>query len=169
MSYDASGRLASERLIDANGKVLSSSLFSYDSEGRKAEWRALDGAGSVKAVSSYAYGKDGLAGVGMKDSGGALTGEIRLEYAGGKLAKRSYFGADKVLQQYEAYAYTGALLSSRETRRADGSLLSKAAFAYGGLGELAKATDYNASGAVSAYTTYEYVVREDSSTETYFE
>ncbi len=169
MGYDSAGRLISERLIDAKGKALSSSAYSYDAEGRKVEWRALDGSGAVKAVTSYAYGPDGLVGVEMKDSGGAPTGSIKLEYSGGKLAKRSYFGADKALQRFEAYAYSGALLSSRETRRADGSLVSKTAFEYGGLGELVKATDYGASGSVSGYTIYEYVVREDSSTETYFE
>jgi hypothetical protein len=169
MGYDAAGRLASERLIDAKGKVLSSSTYSYDSEGRKVEWRALDGGGAVKAITSYLYGKAELVGVEMKDSGGASTGSIKLEYADGKLAKRSYFGSDKALQQYEAYAYSGALLASRETRRADGSIVSKTAFAYGGLGELVKATDYGASGSVSGYATYEYLVREDSSIETYYE
>jgi hypothetical protein len=169
LGYDAAGRLSSERLIDAKGKVLTSSVYSYDAAGRKVEWRALDGAGAVKAVTSYAYGKDGLGVMEMKDSGGASTGSIKLEYADGKLAKRSYFGSDKALQQFEAYAYSGALLSSRETRRADGSLVSKTGFEYGSLGELAKATDYGVSGSVSAYTTYEYLVREESSTETYYE
>jgi YD repeat-containing protein len=163
--YDAAGRLASERLIDAKGATLSSSAYSYDSSGRKVEWRALDGSGAAMALTSYAYGKDGLAGVEMRNSGGAATGSIKLEYAGGKLAKRSYFGADKALLKYEAYAYAGARLSALETRGADGSLAAKTAYEYGSLGELVKATEYLPSGSISAYTTYEYIVREDSSAE----
>jgi YD repeat-containing protein len=166
LGYDAAGRLASERLVDAKGAALSSSTYSYDASGRKIEWRALDGSGAAMALTSYAYDKNGLSGVEMRNSGGAVTGTIKLEYEGGALVKRSYFGADKALQKYETYAYAGSLLSVLETRRADGSLVSRTAYEYGSLGELVKATDYLSSGSRSAYTTYEYVVREDSSTGT---
>lgn len=167
LGYDAAGLLLMERQLDAQGKALSASAYRYDDKGRKTEWRVLDGSGAVKAVSSYSYGKDGQSGVEMQDSGGAVTGGIRLDYADGKLAKRSYFGADKALQKYEAYAYAGGRISSVETRRADGSLVAKVAYEYGKLGELVKATNYSAAGSVSGYTTYEYVVREDSATEIY--
>jgi hypothetical protein len=166
LAYDSSGRLASDRLSDATGKAMSSSAYSYDASGRKVEWRALDGSGAVKAVTSYAYGKDGLSDVKMRDSGGALTGVIKLEYEGGKLSRRSYYGADGALQKYEAYSYALSKVTAVETRRADDSLVSRTAYEYGSLGELLKSTDYLASGSVSAYTTYEYAVREDSSTET---
>jgi hypothetical protein len=162
LGYDAAGRLASERLIDAKGVVLSSSAYSYDASGRKVEWRAQDGSGATVARTSYAYGKDGLSSVEMKESGGAVTGTIKLDYAGGKLAKRSYFGADGSPQKYEIYAYSGATLTALETRRADGSLAARTAYEYGSLGELVKATEYLPSGSKGAYTTYEYFVREDS-------
>jgi antitoxin component YwqK of YwqJK toxin-antitoxin module len=169
LGYDAAGRMASDRVLDAQGKAQSGSAYSYDASGRKVEWRALDGSGATKALSAYAYGKDGLNAVEMQNSGGAPTGSIKLEYSGGNLSKRSYFGADKVLQKYEAYAYSGSRVSAVETRGADGSLVVKIAYEYGSLGELVKATEYSASGSVSGYTTYEYVVREDASTETYYE
>jgi hypothetical protein len=169
LSYDASGLLVQERSLDAKGKQQSASTYSYDAKGRKAEWRALDGSGAVKASSAYIYGADGLARIEMKDSGGAATGSMKLEYKGGKLAKRSYFGADGALQKYEVYSYDGAQPSSIEYRRSDGGLVSKTAYSYGSLGEVVKAVEYSASGAPGASTTYEYVVREDSSTETYYE
>jgi hypothetical protein len=169
LGYDAAGRLASERMVDASGKALSSSSYAYDSAGRKVEWRAQDGAGGVKAVTSYAYGADGLGAVVMKDSGGSVTGSIKLEYAGGKLARRSYFSAGGALEKYESYSYSGELLSAVEVRRADSSLASRMAYEYGPLGQALKATSYGASGSATGYTTYEYVVREDSATETYYE
>lgn len=169
LAYDGAGRLVSERSLDAKGKVQSSSSYGYDAKGRKAEWRALDATGAAKATSTYAYGPDGLVGVEMRDAGGKKTGTIALEYALGMLAKRSYFGADGALQKFEAYAYDGKLLSSVENRRADGSFASKTGYAYGPMGELVKAVEYDSSGAAGAYSTYEYLVREDSSTETYYE
>jgi hypothetical protein len=105
----------------------------------------------------------------MKDSGGKLSGTIRLEYAAGSLGKRSYFSPDGTLQKYEAYAYAGGRLSLLENRRFDGSLASKVAYEYGPSGELAKASEYDASGVLKGYSVYEYVVREDSGIETYYE
>jgi hypothetical protein len=169
LSYAAAGLLAQERLLDSKGKAQSSSSYAYDASSRKTEWRAMDASGSVKATSAYAYGAQGLLDVTMKDGAGRLTGTIKLEYAGDKLAKRSYYGADGALQKYEAYVYQGGLLSALEYRRADGSLVSKTAYSYGPSGELLKAVEQDASGKAGAYTTYEYAVREDSSTETYFE
>lgn len=169
LGYNAAGRLVSERLVDAKGALLSGSAYAYDAKGRKTEWRALDASGAAKAVTSYIYGAEGLASVEMRDSAGAATGAIELEYAEGRLAKRSYLGAGGELQKYEAYSYAGARLASLEARRADGSLVSRTAYEYGSLGELAKATEYLPSGAAGSYTTYEYVVREDSSTENYSE
>jgi hypothetical protein len=169
LGYDAAGNLVSERVLDAGGKVQSSSAYAYDADGRKTEWRALDGAGSVKAISSYSYGKKDLIGVEMKDSGGKTTGAIKLEYSDGALAKRSYFGADKALQKYEAYVYAGGRLSALEYRRADASLSSKMTYEYGPSGELVKSAELDSSGALKGYSVYEYVVREDSSIETYYE
>ena len=169
LSYDAQGRLAQERTLDAKGKVQSSSAYAYDAAGRKIEWRVLDSSGAVKATSSYTYGTEGMLGVEMKDAADKSTGKIKLEYAAGLLAKRSYLGSDGTLQKYEAYSYEGGLLASVEYRRADGSLSSKTAYSRGPLGELVKAVEYDASGASGPYSTYEYVVREDSAIETYYE
>lgn len=169
LSYDASGLLVQERSLDAKGKQQSSSTYSYDAKGRKAEWRAMDGSGAVKASSVYVYGADGLARIDMKDAGGALTGSIKLEYKGGKLAKRSYFGPDGTLQKFEAYSYDGSQSSSVEYRRSDGGLVSKTVYSYGPLGEVVKAVEYSTSGAPGLSSSYEYVVREDSSIETYYE
>jgi len=169
LGYDSAGLLASERMIDAKGAVLSSSAYAYDKSGRKTEWRALDGSGAAKAVTSYAYADGLLVSVEMRDSSGAVTGTIKSEYEGGKLAKRSYSGSGGEAQKVEAYSYAGPRPAALETRRSDGSLIAKTAYEYGGSGELAKATEYLPSGSVSSYTTYEYVVREDSTTETYFE
>jgi hypothetical protein len=169
LSYDAAGFVSSERVLDAKGKVQSSSSYAYDEKGRKAEWRVLDASGSAKATTSYSYGKDGLALIEMKDIGGKLTGSIKLEYSGGKLSKRSYFGPDGALQKYEAYAYSGFLPSSLENRRADGSLAGKTAYEYGSSGELLKASEYDASGSLRSSVAYEYLLREDSSVETYYE
>ena len=169
LSYDTSGRLAQETMLDAKGKAQSGSAYSYDAEGRKAEWRALDDSGSIKAVSDYSYGASGLGGVDMKDSSGKVTGRIKLEYANGKLSRRSYFGADGLLQKYEAFAYENGQVSSLEHHQGDGSLVSRTVYSYGSSGELVKAAEYGASGAAGQYTTYEYAVREDSRVETYYE
>jgi hypothetical protein len=170
LGYDSAGRVASERLTDAKGAVLSSSSYAYDGSGRKIEWRALDGSGATKALTTYAYGAEGLASVEMRDSAGAVTGTIKSEYKDGKLVKRSYSGSGGEPLKSEVYVYAaGAQPASLEMRRSDGSLVARTAYEYGGLGEVLKSTEYLPSGSVSAYTTYEYVVREDSSTETYFE
>jgi hypothetical protein len=169
LSYDAKGLLASERVLDSKGTVQSSSAYAFDAKGRKTEWRVLDASGSAKALTSYVYGTDGLSAIEMRDIGGKVTGTIKLEYAAGKLDKRSYFGPDGALQKYEAYVYSGELLSSLESRRADGSLEGKTAYDYGSSGELAKASEYDASGALRSSTGYEYMFREDSSIETYYE
>jgi antitoxin component YwqK of YwqJK toxin-antitoxin module len=169
LAYDTSGLPAQETIFDAKGKPQSSSAYSYDASGRKAEWKALDASGSVKAVSDYAYGSSGLVGVEMKDSGGKPAGRIELEYADGKLAKRSYFGADGSLQKFESYAYSDGLLATVEYRGADGSLVSKTSYSYGPSGELVKAAESGPSGAPGEYTTYEYAVRVDDSVETYYE
>ncbi len=169
LGYNAAGLLAKEVMTDAKGKPQSSSAYAYDSQGRKTEWRVLDGSGTVKATSSYTYGPSGLTAVTMKDLGGKVTGTIKLEYQGGRLAKRSYFGADSALQKFESYVYSGDQLQAVEYHRADGSLASKTANSYGPLGELAKSVDYSASGTAGNYSTYEYQVREDSKTETYYE
>jgi hypothetical protein len=171
LGYDSAGRLASERLADAKGAVLSASAYSYDSKGRKAEWRALDGSGATKAVTTYAYGPEGLSAVEMRDSAGALAGTIKSEYEGGRLARRIYAGPSGEAQKLEVYAYsgTGALPASLEIRRPDGSLVARTAYEYGASGEPIKATEYLPSGSASSYATYEYAVREDSSTETYYE
>lgn len=169
LSYDASGRLTSEKVLDSKGKLQSASAYAYDGSGRKSEWRALDASLSVRASTSYAYGPDGLAAIEMKDLSGKVTGSIKLEYSQGRLAKRSYFGADGRLQKYEAYVYSGSLLSAVEARRADGSLSGKTAYEYGSSGELAKASEYDASSSLRSYAAYEYSIREDSSVETYYE
>jgi antitoxin component YwqK of YwqJK toxin-antitoxin module len=169
LSYDAKGFLASERVLDSKGMIQSSSAYAFDANGRKTEWRVLDASGSAKALTSYVYGKDGLSVIEMRDIGGKVTGTIKLEYSDGKLGKRSYFGPDGALEKYEAYVYSGALLSSLESHRADGSLAGKTAYEYGSSGGVAKASEYDASGALRASTSYEYIVREDSSIETYYE
>jgi YD repeat-containing protein len=167
--YDAAGRLISERVLDAKGKAQSASAYDWDAKGRKAEWRAMDGTGGIKAVTSYSYGPNGLKGVEMKDSGGKVTGTIALEYAKAKLSKRSYLGADGKLQKFEAYSYEGGLLAAVEFHRADGGIASRTAYAYGPLGEMVKSADYGPAGPARTWTVYEYVVREDSSIETYYE
>ena len=169
LGYDASGRLVTERVLDATGKPQSSSAYAYDGQGRKAEWKVLDPSGGVKAVSSYSYNKDNLVGVAMKDSGLKLTGSLVLDYASGLLVKRSYLGPDGGLQKFESYSYAGGRLASLENRRADGSLESKVTYEYGPIGELVKASEFNSSGALKGYSAYEYVVRQDSSVETYYE
>jgi len=169
VGYDAAGRLVSERLVDAKGALLASSAYAYDAKGRKTEWKALDASGAAKAVTNYVYGPDGLASVEMRDSAGKLTGTIKSEYSGGKLARRVYTGAGGEIQKTEVYAYAGALPASLELRKADGSLITKTGYEYGSSGELLKATDFLASGSVSSYTTYEYAIRQDTKNETYFE
>jgi RHS Repeat. len=169
LGYDESGRLASERVLDAKGKVQTSSAYAYDAKGRKTEWRVLDASGSAKAATSYAYGASGLETIAMKDIAGKVTGTIKLEYSGDKLSKRSYFGPDGALQKYESFVYSGAALSSLESHRADGSLAGKIAYEYGSVGETLKASEYDDKGSLRSYTNYEYVVREDSSIETYYE
>jgi YD repeat-containing protein len=167
--YDGAGHLISERVLDSKGTAQSGSAYAWDANGRKVEWRALDGNGGVKATTSYSNGPDGLKSVEMRDAGGKLTGTISLEYAGGRLSRRSYFGADKSLQKFETYAYEGSLLASVELHRADGGVVSRTAYGYGPLGEMVKAAEYGPAGPARAWSTYEYVVREDSATETYYE
>jgi hypothetical protein len=169
LGYGSAGLLASERMVDAKGAVLSSSAYSYDKSGRKTEWRALDASGVAKAVTSYVYAGGLLVSVEMRDSAGAVTGTIRSEYDGSKLVKHSYMGPGGDVQKTEVYSYAGSRPVAFETRHPDGSLVAKIAYEYGPSGELVKATEYLPSGSMSSYTTYEYVVREDSTTETYFE
>ena len=169
--YDPAGRMASERLTDAKGVALSSSSYAYDDKGRKTEWRVLDASGAAKAVTTYSYGPDGLALVEMRDSGGQLSGTIKSEYEGGKLARRVYAGPSGEVQKTEVYAYpdAGPSPASMEIRKADGSVIAKTGYEYGSSGEVVKATEYLPSGATSSYTTYEYVVKDVSSTEIYYE
>jgi antitoxin component YwqK of YwqJK toxin-antitoxin module len=169
LSYGPAGLPAMERNLDSKGKAQSSSTYAYDASGRKTEWRVLDASGSLKALTLYSYGGDGLELATMKDSAEKVSGTIKLEYSDGKLAKRSYFGADGSLQKSEVYAYSEGLQSSIERRRADGSLESKTSFSYGPMGELLKSVESDSSGKAGAYSTYEYAVREDSAVETYYE
>ncbi len=169
-AYDASGRLASERVLDAKGLPLSSSAYAYDAAGRRVEWRALDGSGLLRALTAYAYEGDRLVLVEMKDAASRRTGSIRLEYGpAGLPARKSYLAADGSLQKYEAMAYEGGRLASLELRRADGSLASRSAYAYGPLGELLSRSDFDGSGALKARLAVEYLVREDRKTEVYYE
>ena len=105
----------------------------------------------------------------MKDAGGKTTGTIKLDYLNGKLAKRSYIGANGALQKFEALVYEGDSLSAVEYHRADGSLASKTVYSYDTMGALDKTAEFDASGKAGVYSTYKYIVREDSSIETYYE
>ena len=169
LAYDSAGHLLLERMLDAGGRVQSSSAYTYDSEGRKVVWRALGASDNVKAMTTYAYGSAGLAAMVMMDAGGRITGTIKLEYADGKLDKRSYLGAAGALQKFETFIYDGELLSAVEYHRADGSLASKTVNSYDSMGILAKMTEFDASGKPGAYSTYKYIVREDTAIETYYE
>jgi hypothetical protein len=171
LGYDSAGRLATDRLLDAKDSVLSASAYAYDASGRKIEWRVLDASGAVKASTVYASGPSGPTSAEMRDAAGAVTGKIVSEYEGKRLVRRVYASQTGEVQKFESFSYAGQspAPSSVELRKADGSLVAKTAYEYGGYGEVVKATELLSSGAVSSYTTYEYVVREDSVNETYFD
>jgi YD repeat-containing protein len=169
-TLDGAGRVISERLLDAKGNPQSSSTYAYDASGKRSEWRALDAASVVRAVTSYSY-KDGkLVLIEMKTAAGAKTGSISIEYgADGREAKKSYFAADGSLQKYEASVYEGGRLAALETRRPDGSLSAKSAYAYGENGELLGLTETDSKSALRETRKYEYRIREDQKTEIYYE
>jgi surface antigen len=171
LGYDSAGRLATERLLDAKDSVISASAYAYDPSGRKIEWRVLDASGAVKASTVYAYGPYGPVSAEMRDAAGAVTGRIASEYEGERLVRRVYAGQSGEVQKVESFAYAGQspAPSSVELRKADGSIIVKTAYEYGSLGEVVKATELLPSGATGSYTTYEYTMRTDSVTETYFE
>ena len=169
-SLDGAGRVVSERLFDAKANLQSSSTYAYDESGDRIEWRALDAASVVRAVTSYSY-KDGrLALIEMRAASGAKTGSISIEYgADGREARKSYFAADGSLQKYEASVYEGGRLAALETRRPDGSLSGKRAYAYGESGEIVGVTETDSKSAVRETRKYEYRIREDQKTEIYYE
>jgi len=170
ISYDAAGRVAAELTFDSKGAAVSSSAYSYDASGNMTEWIARDGSGAVQAAVAYRW-KDGrLESILMADSSGAPTGSVALEYGpGGLVSKRRYLDASGVLQKSESYAYSAAILSSIEYRRGDGVLSSRTAYELGSSGERVSETHYDRTGGVIGRARYEYKVREESMTETYFE
>jgi hypothetical protein len=169
-SYDAQGRLVGDRVLDAKSQPQSSSSFAFDADGNKAEWLYFDAKGVIKVLTLYSYDKGKLAFVELKDPSGRTTLTNRLEYGDdGALAKRSYFAADGSLLKSENYVYAAGVLASVEYLRADGSLSSKTVFEMGELGRALKATDYDGSGATRESRSFEYLLREDSKIETYYE
>jgi YD repeat-containing protein len=177
--YDAAGRLLSDKVTDGKAQSTSSSTYDYDAAGNKIRWRAFDGSGLLKAVTDYSYGSPGADGksqlllIDMKDPAGVSTGTIKLSYdPDGKLLRRDYLNPDGSIQKSEVYVYAssapGALVAM-ELRRADGSLAGKTVYENGDLGQVLTATDSDGSGAVRGVTKYEYMVREDSVTQVYYE
>jgi hypothetical protein len=164
--YDAAGRLASARVLDAEGQTRSSSTYLYDDTGAKIEWRAFDGAGLLKAVTRYSPTR-----IDLLDAAGVAKGAIAIETGpGGRIVKRSYVGVDGSLQKVEAYLYAATPQpAAKETRRADGSLVSRTSYAYGPLGELVESRTEDGTGALREFSRYEYYLREDSKTETYYD
>jgi len=180
--YDAAGHLVSDTITDGKGQPSSSSTYAYDAAGNKTEWRAFDAKGVLKALTVYSYGKPAGSGglplmlIAMKDSAGTSTGSITLSYDDkGRLLRRDYRAADGSPQKSEVYAYGPAagpaagMPTALEIRRADGSLASRTLYVIGDLGQVLKATDQDGSGVVRGYKQFEYTVREDSVTETYYE
>jgi hypothetical protein len=169
-TQDGASRVISERLLDAKGNPQSSSTYAYDASGMRTEWRALDAASVVRAVTSYSYKDGNLVLIEMKTAAGAKTGSISIEYgADGREVKKSYFAADGSLQKYEASIYEGGRRVALETRRPDGSLSAKSAYAYGENGEMVGLTETDAKSAVRETRKYEYRIREDQKTEVYYE
>jgi YD repeat-containing protein len=169
-TLDGAGRVISERLFDAKGNPQSSSTYAYDASGKRSEWRALDAASVVRAVTSYSYKGGKLVLIEMRAASGAKTGSISIEYGvDGLEAKKSYFAADGTLQKYEASVYEGGRLAALETRRPDGSLSAKSAYAYGENGELVCLTETDSKSALRETKKYEYRIREDQKTEIYYE
>lgn len=164
--YDAAGRLLSERVLDARGQAQSSSSYAYDAAGQKTEWRAFDGSGALRALTLYSEKA-----IEMRGSGGAATGSILLErLPDGRISKRSYLAADGSTQKVELYLYGKAPgPEAIETRRADGSLASKTSYAYGEAGAVLKSATLDGGGAVRDSRSYEYALREETRTETYYE
>lgn len=177
--YDAAGRLVSDTVTDSKGQPSSSSTYAYDAAGNKIEWRVFDGSGVLVAVTDYSYGSPGSDGkaqpvlITMKNPGGTVTGTIRQSYdAGGRLLRRDYLNPDGSLRKYELYTYEptapfGEL--SMEKVRADGAVTEKTVYRDGELGQALTATDADGSGSVLGITKYEYVVRNDTHTEVYYE
>ena len=130
-------------------------------------------------MTSYAYGAPGPDGaalpvlVTMKDPGGAVTGTIKLAYGpDGKLQRRDYLNPDGSLRKSELYAYQPAAPYgpvSMELLRADGSISEKTTYQSGDLGQILEATDSDGSGAIRGVTKYEYIVRDDTHTNVYYE
>ncbi len=177
--YDASRRLVSDKVSDGKGQPSSSSTYDYDAAGNKVNWRAFDGSGLLKAVTDYVHGSTGAEGkaplllIDMKDPAGVSTGTIKLSYdSDGNLLRRDYLGPDGSIQKSEIYVYASSAPGApvaMELHRADGSLAEKTAYANGDLGQVLTATDSDGSGAVRGVTKYEYIVREDSVTQVYYE
>jgi len=171
-AYDAAGRLANERVLDAKAQPQSSSAYLYDGKGAKVEWRAFDGSGLLRAVTRYSPGR-----IDLLDAAGKAAGAIVVESgADGRPLKRSYLAADGSLQKIELYSYAGGSAAggagepgALETRRADGSLASRTTYSYGALGELVSSRTEDGAGAARESRRYEYSIREDTKTETYYE
>ena len=170
ISYDAAGRVASETTFDAKGAAVSSVEYYYNTDGSQAQWIARDGSGAAQAIVSYRYEEGRLESVLMAGSRGEAAGSVALDYGpGGLLAARRYLDASGAPQKSEAYAYAGGFLSSIEYRRADGSPSSRPVFELGPSGERLSETRYDRAGGVTGRTKYEYKVRAESRTETYYE
>jgi hypothetical protein len=169
-TWDAAGRLSAEKTLDAKGGLQSSSAYAYDAAGNRVEWKAFDGKGILKATTRYNYENGRLVLIDMRDGSGARIGTIAVAYdASGKASKRSYLSSDGSLQKTEEYAWKGALLMAVETKRADGSLLSRVAYTYGDLGQVLSSVTTDSSGAVKDKRAFEYSIRQDQKTEVYWE
>jgi YD repeat-containing protein len=169
-SWDSAGRPIAERTFDAKGGLQSSSSYAYDAAGNRVEWKAFDGKGILKATTRYNHENGRLVLIDMRDGSGNRIGTIAVAYdAAGHVVKRSYLAGDGSLQKTEESTWNGALLTSVETKRADGSLLSKTAYAYGELGQVLSSVTTDSSGAVKDKRAFEYSIRQDQKTEVYWE
>jgi hypothetical protein len=169
-AWDQAGRLASERTLDAKGALQSSSAYSYDAAGNRVEWKAFDGKGVLKATTRYNYENSRLVLIDIRDGSGNRTGTIAVEYdAAGHAVKRTYASPDGKPQKLEVSAWEGGTLASVETRRPDGSVLSRTAYTYGELGQVLTSVTTDSTGAVKDKRAFEYSIRQDQKTEVYWE
>jgi hypothetical protein len=162
---DAAGRITKDSAFDAKNKLQSISAYSFDSDGNRASWVTLDGNGAVLAETTYAYDGGRLVKIDIKNPSGSETGSIGVSYDySGLPVKRSYFAADGSLDKYDSYQYADGNLAVEASYLASGAPASRIQYAYDADGAMVKKLSMNSSGKIVDSSTYEYVIKQSTTT-----
>jgi hypothetical protein len=161
-AYEAD-RLVTERLEDAEGKLLTAFSYEYDGTGQRVAQRVSNSEGRNLATTKYLWDDAGmLERTELTDSTGRLIAYSSFVYdEKGFLAKQEYFSADGTLLRFEISNHENGKLVRLARMNFKGKEQFIHTFEYGDMGELVrKSFDDRLAGAQYSLN-YEYTVREE--------